>query len=146
MISEEAKVADPTSDEAEVLEANAAFYRAFAGGDFDSMMELWSPADTISCVHPGWPPVRGVVDVMAAWKGILSSPPSPPIRALEPRATIYGGLGCVVCFESIGEIYLVATNLFHREGGAWKMVHHQAGPTERIPRSVVEPASGQVLH
>jgi hypothetical protein len=36
---------------------------------------------------------------------------------------------------------LVATNVFVREGGAWKMVHHQAGPLPPA-REESEPPGG----
>ncbi len=36
---------------------------------------------------------------------------------------------CLGLAEAVGGGYLVATNIFIREAGAWKMVHHQAGPT-----------------
>ena len=35
----------------------------------------------------------------------------------------------MICFEEISGSFLIATNIFVREGGRWKMVHHQAGPT-----------------
>jgi hypothetical protein len=39
----------------------------------------------------------------------------------------------VICFEEIMNTFLVATNVFVREGRVWKMVHHQAGPTSAQP-------------
>jgi hypothetical protein len=39
---------------------------------------------------------------------------------------------------------LIATNLFVREGGGWKMAHHQAGPTSERPNIVAPPADGAV--
>ena len=45
-------------------------------------------------------------------------------------------LGCcpiVICFEEIAGQYLIATNIFVREGNDWKIVHHQAGPTAGQP-------------
>ncbi len=35
--------------------------------------------------------------------------------------------------EAAGSGVLIATNIFVRENGAWKMVHHQAGPTAGVP-------------
>ncbi|MFQ5786213.1 MAG: nuclear transport factor 2 family protein, partial [Alphaproteobacteria bacterium] len=40
---------------------------------------------------------------------------------------------------------LVATNVFVREGAAWKMVHHQAGPTAQTGPGEAEDAS-DVVH
>jgi hypothetical protein len=35
----------------------------------------------------------------------------------------------VLCHEHVEQTALAATNVFVREGGGWKMVHHQAGPS-----------------
>ncbi|MDU6489344.1 nuclear transport factor 2 family protein, partial [Bradyrhizobium sp.] len=42
------------SDESDLLAANAAFYAAFAAGDFAALAALWADRDGISCIHPGW--------------------------------------------------------------------------------------------
>jgi hypothetical protein len=34
----------------------------------------------------------------------------------------------VLCVETVGEATLVATNLFKRVEGEWRLVHHQASP------------------
>lgn len=115
----------------ELLQANAAFYQAFASGDFKAMDALWAKDESISCLHPGWPPVTGPDKVMAAWRAILEKPPTPPIQCLKPQAALFDGFGRVLCHEAIGRIHLVATNLFVRRNGRWRMIHHQAGACER---------------
>ncbi len=39
-------------------------------------------------------------------------------------------MAIVVCYETVGQFTLVATNVFVREEGAWRMVHHQSGETQ----------------
>lgn len=126
------------SDQAisDVLAANEAFYAAFASGDYMAMEGLWAESVAASCIHPGWPPVRGRDKVMQTWRGILGNPPRPPIRALEADATLAGDLALVVCFEAIGDTYLAASNLFVLEAGIWRLVHHQSGETSQVPKSV----------
>ena len=51
------------SDVADVLEANAAFYRAFESLDVKRMEEVWLRAPYIKCVHPGWGLLVGSVDI-----------------------------------------------------------------------------------
>ena len=34
-----------------------------------------------------------------------------------------------IAYERINDAVLIATNLLAREDGAWKMIHHQSGPT-----------------
>jgi hypothetical protein len=54
---------------------------------------------------------------------------------------VLGESAYVVCGEAVDGAELVATNLFVREDGAWKLVHHQAGPVHR--RVVREGGPGQ---
>jgi SnoaL-like domain len=123
------------SDETQLISANRSFYTAFARGDFTAMDALWAQSVPVCCVHPGWSPVRGRDKVMSTWESILQHPPQPAIQPLGEQATIIGNVGMVVGFEAIGDVTLVATNIFVLEGGAWKMVHHQAAITERAPRA-----------
>ncbi|MDX1484725.1 MAG: nuclear transport factor 2 family protein [Alphaproteobacteria bacterium] len=131
-------------DRAAIIAANAEFYRAFSSGDFAAMDALWSERADIVCIHPGWPPVRGRRDVMASWRGILADPPSPAVQAADVEVYLMGEAGLVICFETIGEIFLTASNMFAREAGRWRMVHHHAGVTEHRPRSAPRPPSGTV--
>jgi SnoaL-like domain len=34
----------------------------------------------------------------------------------------------ITCEEELGSGTLVATNIFAKEDGVWRIVHHQAGP------------------
>ena len=43
-----------------------------------------------------------------------------------------GDTAFVVCYEVLSSGTLVATNIFQRENGQWKVVHHQAGPTTLV--------------
>jgi ketosteroid isomerase-like protein len=126
------------SEVAEVLAANAAFYAAFGRGDRAAMQELWAKRAAVSCIHPGWPPVHGRDKVMSTWEGILADPPRPAVRPVREVANVFGDTGVVVCYEAVGQLILAATNIFVREDGAWRMIHHQAGITERAPNDVVE--------
>ena len=131
------------SDHNLVLDANAAFYAAFARGDFSAMQALWSQDSPIACVHPGWPPLQDREKIMQSWQGILANPPKPPIVALQPQVQLHGDMAIVVCWESIGAMHLVATNIFVRERGAWRMVMHQSGQTSHAPKGTTTPSLPQ---
>lgn len=116
-----------------VLFANEAFYRAFADKDQAAMEAMWSEQAPCACIHPGWSPLFGREQVLESWAAIIANPQSPEIECRNPKAHIYGSTAFVICYEEIADQYLVATNVFVREGSVWKMVHHQAGLTTTEP-------------
>lgn len=124
------------ADRRAVIDANERFYRIFAAGDYAAMETLWAETHPIVCVHPGWAPLAGRDAVLESWQAILAAPE--PAR-VSCRDVLAYGLGpgdaggaeaaMVLCREVLeGQGVLAATNLFVREGGAWRMVHHHAGP------------------
>jgi ketosteroid isomerase-like protein len=120
-------------DEIAVLDASAAFYRAFARRDFPALEALWARAAPVTCIHPGWDALRGREEVVESWRRILGGDP-PAISATASSAHVAGDVAWVVCHERIpGGGPLVATNVFVREGGAWRLCHHQAGPLAGAP-------------
>jgi ketosteroid isomerase-like protein len=129
------------SDRETALFANAAFYAAFAGRDMARLERLWADGD-VTCIHPGWPPLKGREAVMGSWKRIVSSDGSPRISCRKASATIRGATAVVTCIEIIkgdgGEQALAATNIFVRseDGKDWRMVHHQAGPAHIDPGDI----------
>ena len=126
------------SDTAELLFANEAFYHVFRGRDLAAMEALWARRAPISCVHPGWHALSTREAVMESWDGILSNPEAPKIDCRGARAHLLGELGVVLCYEIIGRSVLTATNIFLREDGAWRMVHHHAGPCDAPPAELAE--------
>jgi len=126
------------SEHAAVLFANEAFYLAFSSRDLDAMDTLWARHDAVSCIHPGWPSLSGRDEVMGSWQNILGNAESPRITCTGARAFLLGDAAYVICYEVLDQGTLVATNVFTRENGAWKMVHHQAAPSP--PPATDEPA------
>ncbi len=128
-------------DEEAVLEANAAFYRAFDQRDLEALAALWAEHAPVGCIHPGWAPLHGRESVVASWKRILEGQP-PRIACLGARAHVFGDCALVICSEHLEGGTLAATNVFAREGGAWKLVHHQAGAQPEP----VDPAASSIVH
>jgi len=122
-----------TAERAAVLFANDAFYVAFQTGDAEAMEDLWSTDALVTCVHPGWQHLKGRDVVMEAWHSILGNPPDAPLRMEGASASVYGDTAVVICYEILGNINLVATNIFVRENNTWKIVHHQAGQSPPAP-------------
>jgi ketosteroid isomerase-like protein len=117
--------------EQEVLAANQAFYDAFATRNIAVMGSLWAEHAPVTCIHPGWQPLRGREAVLASWRNILEGPNPPAIRCTAPSVHLLGESAFVICTERLPDAELVATNVFAREAGAWKLVHHHAGGVAR---------------
>lgn len=130
------------TDSDAVLAANLEFYRAFATGDLAAMEALWARRAPVGCVHPGWPALSDRAAVMESWRSILSNPDSPRIACYDEQVLLYADTALVLCEEELEGGTLVASNLFVREDGAWRIAHHQAGqlmarraqPPHREPR------------
>ncbi len=132
--------------EAEILAANQAFYDAFSHHDVEAMEAVWSTRTDLACVHPGWDAIHGRREVLSSWRAILSSPEAPPVECSGAVARILGDLAYVVCSELLPGAELCATNVFVREGGAWKLIHHHAGPVASRMEEARTRSSPRVLN
>jgi ketosteroid isomerase-like protein len=121
------------SREIEVLEANEAFYRAFAARDADAMEALWSRHAPVACIHPGWDALDGRAEVLGSFHAILESSSAPKVHCSTAAAHVVGDTAFVTCHELVSGARFVATNVFAHEDGAWRMVHHHSsalGPAQ----------------
>ena len=112
----------------ELLAANSAFYAAFGDQDLAAIDALWARENEVAVLHPGWPAVVGRDAVMASWRNIVEGPQPPDIACGDARAFVQGNGGFVICIEHLGSGLLIATNIFTREDGGWRLIHHQASP------------------
>lgn len=124
------------TDQDAVLAANLEFYRAFATRDQAAMDALWARRSPVACLHPGWAALTDRDEIIASWNGILSNPDAPRIACYDERVLLYGEAALVLCEEELAGGTLAASNLFVREGGAWRIAHHHAG---QIVRRQAEP-------
>jgi ketosteroid isomerase-like protein len=116
----------PMTDADAVLAANLDFYRAFGRSDYAEMDAIWARRVSVLCLHPGWTAIEGRDAVMESWRHILGDPDF-HIMCHDERVHLYGDLAIVLCEEELaGGGLLAATNIFIREDGVWRMVHHQA--------------------
>lgn len=134
----------------QVTAANAELYAAFEAGDIDRMQEVWDEGDDVVCVHPGWPMLRGRARVLRSWSVIMANTAYIQFFLTDVAADVRGDVAVVTCEENIltgvGEEGLgesgrvVATNVFRRRDGQWRLwVHHGSpvlaptGPTPAEP-------------
>jgi ketosteroid isomerase-like protein len=128
----------------EVEEANERFYRALENADLDEMSEVWLHEDWVKCVHPGWDLIIGWEDIYQSWEKIFSAPAGMRVSATDVVIKIDRDFALVSCNENIA-LFLdrtsapvtartTATNLFHRIGDGWRMVHHHASQVPNAPQ------------
>jgi ketosteroid isomerase-like protein len=120
------------STEDEVRAVSGRFYSALNGLDISQLADVWSQSNTVTTMHPmggeqvGWPEVRkSFEDAAGAMSDIHVELADQQIRTGEDLAYEIGierGRG-KVGDEQI-EIEHRVTNVYRREGGQWKMVHH----------------------
>jgi len=127
-----------------VLSTNSVFYVAFATRDVAKMETLWARRSPVSCIHPGWQPLLGRDAVLASWRDIMSGPSSPPIHCANAVVHLVGSTALVICTERFSGTELAATNVFVKEDGAWRLVHHQASGIARP--SDEDAGDGETLH
>ena len=132
----------------DVLAANQSFYKAFAARDIAGMEALWATGVPVACIHPGWNVLRGRDLVIASWRSILGSDTSPDVMCGNASAHVLGESAFVVCEEQLADDVLIATNVFVREHGGWKLAHHQAAPiaTDTLQIEPSEDEDGSTLN
>ena len=118
-----------------IIEANTAFYTAFSQADTAKMAAVWSERPDISVIHPGHGLLQGRQSVMASWDGILSARRAFSVSCCNAEIFQQDHLAYVVCNEILPGHTLIATNIYRLEAGAWKLIHHQAGPAPDIEPS-----------
>ncbi|MCW2901376.1 MAG: hypothetical protein JWO67_3641 [Streptosporangiaceae bacterium] len=126
-----------------VARAHAEFYAAFENGDLDRMAGVWADgpyAESVSCVHPGWPLLRGRAEVLRSWALIMANTPFIQFVLTDVRIEPYGERAIVTCSENIltaaegtdvgfapgGSV--VTTNIFVRDAGQWRIWLHHGSP------------------
>jgi ketosteroid isomerase-like protein len=128
----------------EILAANASFYTALAHADLATMTLLWHHGPATECIHPGWDRLRGWPAIGESWTRIFQNQGPLPVHISEPVVHWRGDMAWVVCYENVsleaeGAVQIsqmIATNVFERIEGRWRMVIHHAAPA---PPGVIQP-------
>ncbi|MCI0689574.1 MAG: nuclear transport factor 2 family protein [Sporichthyaceae bacterium] len=134
------------TDDVAVLEAaNGELYAAIEAADLDRMGRVWLDephAQDVICVHPGWPPIQGRDQVLRSWAAIMANTSYIQFFLTDVEISVAGEVAVVTCAENIltavGDAeadssalsggHVVATNVFRRTPGGWRLwVHHASG-------------------
>lgn len=137
----EAEEAPPVEEDAAFIaasygtpqEAEAGFYGALERGDLKTMLCVWADDDGIVCIHPGGERLQGRAAVEASWRVMFAGQTGLRFEAENVRITQDGPLS----IHSLRERIFVdgrpvgaalATNIYRREEGGWRMLMHHASP------------------
>jgi ketosteroid isomerase-like protein len=112
------------TDTETLLAANREFYRSFAAQDAAAMAQHWARRTIILCTHPGVPPQVGHGAVMDGWRTLFRCKTTRDIRYRSEQAVLLGDTAIVLCVEELPGGQLAASNVFVREDGEWRLIHH----------------------
>jgi ketosteroid isomerase-like protein len=133
------------TNEQELKEVEAAlrnFYLAIddlvTGKGLARMEEVWEHSDRVTGKHPIGDWCVGWDEVNATWQ-VTSSfgrPEHVGARLISTRILVYGELAYATSVFQAAEAWggerLLCTNILHKTGGSWKMVHHHADPSPKL--------------
>jgi ketosteroid isomerase-like protein len=128
-------------------ECEQAFYDALDAADAEAVLDLWLDDHDVCCVHPGGPRLLGFAAVAASWRAILGNGPvqirAGAVKALEtPTVAVHNVVEEIVIAQGRSQrvVQVLATNVFVKTAGGWKMVlHHASGAPEGQPSEVEVP-------
>ncbi|MFL6134144.1 MAG: nuclear transport factor 2 family protein [Nocardioidaceae bacterium] len=133
-------MADRSEDRRAVEQVNTTFYEAFETADIDTMQDLWLDDPETLCVHPGALPVRGTSAINRSWALIMANTPYIQFFLTDVEVSVWEGVASVTCTENVltgddrtgpdafGGARAVATNVFVRTPGGWRLWIHHASP------------------
>jgi ketosteroid isomerase-like protein len=107
---------------------NQAFYDAHEGRDLGAMSAVWEHSDRVSCIHPGWPILRGWELVEESWRRIFGGGGRNQFILTNQSIEVHGDTAWVNLDENLVDAgrtgTVAATNLFVRTDGVWRLVVH----------------------
>jgi len=146
-------VADRAADEAALIAAHRRFYDAVERGDLDAMTELWKPGEDTVCVHPGFGQLRGTATILRSFALLMAQASYVQYVLTDEVVDLHGDTAVLGCTENImvaghdepaqgfDSARAVATSVFVRVQGGWRIIVHHASvlgeewrPWEEVPR------------
>jgi uncharacterized protein (TIGR02246 family) len=123
--------------EDDVRAASDQFYsalEAMANGDASSMADVWSHEDDVTAMHPIGGREAGWEAVSESFAGVASASTKGTVTRSDQIIRVVGDGAYELCTESVswtfaGEPMSLegrTTNVYRKEDGEWKMVHHHA--------------------
>jgi ketosteroid isomerase-like protein len=122
---------------AHIESLNRRYYDAFQSLSTDEMARLWWHDDEAACIHPGWDVRHGWAAVRESFDDIFGNTKSIRFALGDVRVRNVGDIAYVICIENLvseetetGDYLgaVLATNVFERRRGEWRLIHHHASP------------------
>lgn len=118
-----------------VRAASNSFYDALnrmANGDAEPMVALWPHRDDVTTMHPIGGREVGWAEVQGPWQAVADMAERGTIEPTDQHVRVFGDVAIELVTEnasmSLGgetvEGMYRATNVYHREGDEWHIVHH----------------------
>lgn len=97
------------------------------------MQAVWEQSDRATCIHPGWPILRGWADVGESWRRILEGPGRNQFIITNVSVVVEGRVGWVTADENLMQggatSTVAATNVFALDAAdEWRMILHHGSP------------------
>lgn len=115
-------------------------------------MACWADDDEVLCIHPGGPRLIGLGAIRASFEALLSQGPvrisAQAVRCIDALASSVHSVRErleMLTPEGPVEVFVMATNVYHKTAQGWRMVAHHASPGgPREPPDITE--TPPVLH
>ena len=123
--------------------AERAFYQAFEDKNLDAMMAVWLEQGNLCCIHPGGERLQTWSEIRASWAAIFANDIDMRIETLETKFHLSEGVAIHYVKEQIHIAgvrrgLVVATNVYSKQEGSWKMIAHHASPSPSRPQDIKE--------
>jgi len=132
------RIVPSRAEDALAVEAmNRRYYDAFQKLSVDEVARLWWHDGAVACIHPGWDVRHGWMEVLSSYAEIFENTQLIRFALGDVRIHVAGDLAIVSCIENLvseeadSSDYMgavLATNIFERRRGEWRLLHHHASP------------------
>lgn len=132
---------DDIEDIDPVVDADSRFIDALQSLNVDAIMACWSDSDGITLIFPGIEMAKGPESVRAAVE-VITDHTSKLQAVLHPISVMrHGDIGWSFLTGTLVTTYgdetlsiqVYVTNIFRREPGGWKILHHHSNPGPNQP-------------
>ena len=129
--------------ESDVRKASEQFYAALnkmIGGDASGMGHIWSHSDDVTTLHPIGGRQVGWADVGNTWEMVSKAASGGHVKIDDQHIHAAGDMAYEVGVER-GSLTLAGqqvsfedrvTNVYRREAGGWKIVHHHTDISQKM--------------